>query len=85
MLRQSECRLEKNFQTTFQKGVSLLITNSRENRDTASAAGHPLDRCRESQCFHGLVANFYSLKAKKVPAERLALGDCLGCYKDIFA
>ena len=85
MLRQSKCTLEKNFQTTFQKGVSLVITKSRDNMDTASAVGHPLDRYRVSRCFHGLVANFYSLKTKKVPAERLALADCLGCYEGIFA
>ena len=29
----------------------------------------------------GLVANFYSLKTKKIPAGRMALGDWSGCYK----
>ena len=53
--------------------------------DIAGAVGHPLDRYRESRCFHGLVDNFYSLKTKKIPAERLASGDCLVCYKGIFA
>ena len=51
--------------------------------DIAGAVGHPLDRYRESRCFHGLVDNFYSLKTKKIPAERLASGDCLGCYKGV--
>ena len=30
--------------------------------------------------FRKLVANFYSLKTKKIPAGRQALGDRLGCY-----
>ena len=29
--------------------------------------------------FCGLIANFHSPKTKKIPAGRLALGDCLGC------
>ena len=29
----------------------------------------------------GLVGNFYSLKTKKIPAKRVALSDCLGCYR----
>ena len=33
---------------------------------------------REHRRFHGLVANFYSLKTKTVPAGRVALGDRLG-------
>lgn len=31
--------------------------------------------------FHGLVANFYSLQTKQLPAEKLALGDWFGCYR----
>ena len=27
-----------------------------------------------------LVANFYNLKTKKIPAGRVALGDWLGCW-----
>ena len=34
----------------------------------------------EGSPFHGLVANFYSLKTKKIPAGWVALGDGLGCY-----
>ena len=30
--------------------------------------------------FHGLVANFYYLKTKKIPAGRVALSDGLGRY-----
>ena len=32
----------------------------------------------QGKSFCGLVANFYSIKAKKIPASRLALGDWLG-------
>ena len=38
------------------------------------------DRPRRVDSFHGLIANFYSLKTKKISAGRLALGDCLGRY-----
>ena len=36
---------------------------------------------REHRRFHGLVANFYSLKTKTVPTGRLVLGDwsATGC------
>ena len=27
------------------------------------------------------MSDFYSLKTKKIPAGRVALGDLLGCYK----
>ena len=27
------------------------------------------------------AASFYSLKTEKIPAERVALGDRLGCYR----
>ena len=30
--------------------------------------------------FHGLIANFCSLKTKKIPAGRVSLGDQLGFY-----
>ena len=30
--------------------------------------------------FHGLEANFYILKTKKIPAGSMTLGDWLGCY-----
>ena len=39
----------------------------------------PTELQRKSFC--ELVANFYSHKAKKIPASRLALGDWLGYYR----
>ena len=40
LLRQSELRLEKNFQTqSISEGVSLLRMKSRDNVGTASVAG----------------------------------------------
>ena len=62
----------------FQKGVILLRTNSRDNVGTASAVDQPPDRPGRVDSFRGLVVNFYSLKTKKIPAGRLALGDQLG-------
>ena len=47
---------------------------------SARAAGWPHDRPGRVNRFCGLVANFYSLKTKKIPARRLPLGDWLGCY-----
>ena len=41
--------------------------------------GRPHDRPGRGDSFHGLIANFYSLKTKETPAGRLALGDSLGC------
>ena len=35
---------------------------------------------REVDPLCGLVANFYSLKTKKITAVRMALGDWSGCY-----
>ena len=58
LLRQSELRLEKNFQTqSISEGVSLLRMKSRDNVGTASVAGWP-DRPRRADTFRGLVANF---------------------------
>ena len=65
----------------FQKGVSLLRTKSRDNVGTVIAVGWPPDRPGKVESFCGLIANFYSLKTKKIPAGMLALGDWLGCYK----
>ena len=31
--------------------------------------------------FPGLVANFYSLKSKKIPVGRVAFAHWLGCYR----
>ena len=67
----------------FQKGVSLLRTKNRDNESTASTADHPSDRQREPtlgqlkgrvDAFRELSASFYSLKIKKTPAGRVALG-----------
>ena len=38
----------------------------------ASAVDQPPDRPGKADCFHGLIANFYSVKAKKIPAGNLA-------------
>ena len=74
----------------FQKGVSLLRTKNRDNESTASTADHPSDRQREPtlgqlkgrvDAFRELSASFYSLKIKKTPAGRVALGDWLGHYR----
>ena len=77
----------------FQKGVSLLRTKNRDNANTASRADHSSDRRGEPtlrtlgqlkgrlDAFHGLLASFYSLKIKKTPAGRVALGDWLGRYR----
>ena len=80
MLRPSDRRLEKNFQT---QGISegsefLLRTNSRDNVGTASAVGQPPDRPGRVDHLCELIVNFYSLKTKEIPASRLALGDWLG-------
>ena len=48
----------------FQKGVSLLKTKGRDKAGTASATGPHLHRPGDADSFHGLIANFYSLKAK---------------------
>ena len=46
----------------------------------ASTAGQPPDRSGRVG-FSWLVANVYSLKAKKMSAGRAALGDWLGHYR----
>ena len=48
---------------------------------TASSVGQPPDSPGKVDSFHGLIANFYSLKTKKIPAGQLVLGDWLGCNK----
>ena len=62
----------------LQKGVNLLRTKSRENVEATNIAGLPLDKSGKVDIFCGLVANFYSLKTKKIPARRVALNDWLG-------
>ena len=67
-------------QRVFQKGVSLFRRKCRDNVGIVIAVGWPPDRPGKVDSFCGLIANFYSLKTKKIPAGRLALGDWLGCY-----
>ena len=63
----------KNFQTqSVSEGVRLLRAVSR-----------PPDRPGRVSAFCGLAASFYSLKTKKNPAARLALGDWFGHYRVI--
>ena len=80
LLRQSECRLEKNFQTQRTEGKSEFIKN-KEQRSSGHFERTTPDRPGRVDSFCELVANFYSHKTKKIPAGRLALGDCLGCYR----
>ena len=61
-----------------EKGASLLRTKSRDNVEATNIAGLPLDKSGKVDIFCGLVANFYSLKTKKIPARRVALNDWLG-------
>ena len=60
--------------TALQKEVSLL----RAKEGTESSKDWPPDRPGRINSFCGLVASFYSLKANKIHAVRLALGDWLG-------
>ena len=85
LLRQSEHELENNFkiQIISEGSEFLLRTKSRDNVGTVSTAGQPADRL-------GKVDRFYGFKTKKIPAERLMLGDWLGHHRvftgvDIFA
>ena len=57
------------------EGVSLLRAKSRDNEGAANTAGRPPARSDRANPFCGLIANFYSLKTKKIPARRVALGD----------
>ena len=64
-----------------QKRVSLLRTKRRDKVGTVSTVGLPPYRPGTVDSFHGFIANFYSLKTKKIPARRLMLGDWLGLYR----
>ena len=83
--------LKKNFQTqNIAEKIEFVRTKSKDNVGTVSTAGWHPDRPERVDAFCGLVATLYSLKTKKIPAERVALDDWLGCYKvstkvDIFA
>ena len=35
----------------------------------------------KTEPFSGLVAYFYNLNTKKIPAGKVTLGDWLGCYR----
>ena len=72
----SEHELEKNFKTQIISGGSefLLRTKSSDNVGAVSTAGQPADRL-------GKVDRFRGFKTKKIPAERLMLGDCLGHHR----
>ena len=81
LLRQSKSGVGKEFpDTEFQKGVSLLRTKSRDNEGIVNAAGRPPARSESVDLFRELLT-FYSLKTKKIPAGRLALGNWLGLYR----
>ena len=74
LLKQSKRGLEKNFQTQWEwRGVSLLRTKIRERVSPASTFGQPPDRPGKIDSFRGLIASFYSLKTKTIPAGRLVL------------
>ena len=80
LLKQSKRGLEKNFQTQWEwRGVSLLRTKIRERVGPASTVGQPPDRPGKIDSFRGVIASFYSLKTKTIPAGRLVLADWLGC------
>ena len=81
MLRLSKCRLEKNFQTQSSAERSRFIKNKeqREYRHCERSGLTTSDRPGRVNSFRGLVANFYSLMTKKIPAGRLALGGWLEC------
>ena len=65
----------------FQQGESLIRTKSRDKVGAENVLGQPPDRPGRVDSFCGLIANFYSLKPKKIPAGRLVLGDWWGCYR----
>ena len=65
----------------FQKRVSLLKTKSRDKVGTVSTVGLPPYKPGRVDSFHGFIANFCSLKTKKIPARRFMLGDWLGFYR----
>ena len=89
--------LEKNFQTQNIAGRSEFIKNKEQRYRGHSESRWltPPDRpgrvdqilleqwvgSKESQCFHGLIASFYSLKVNKIPAGMVALGDWLECHR----
>ena len=77
LLYESPSRLQER---VLQKRVSFR-TKNRDKVGIASAAGQLPDRPGRVERFWELIANFYSLKTKKIPVGRLVLGDWLECYK----
>ena len=79
LLMQSKHRFEKNFQTHSISEGSAFI-KSRDKVGTASTVGQPPHRPGRVDCFRESIANFCSLKTKKIPPGSVALGDWLGGY-----
>ena len=74
--------MEKTVQTrSISERSEFIKDKERDNANTASRADHSSDRQGEPtlrtlvqlkgriDAFHGLLASFYSLKIKKIPAE----------------
>ena len=83
LFKQSEHGLEKNFQTQGISDGSEFIKN-KEQRESGHRERSWLttaDRPGRVDSVHELIATFCSLKTKKIPAERLALGEWLGCSR----
>ena len=59
----------------FQKRESLLRTKSREKVGAVSVVGRQLLTDQGESTVFVLVANFYSLMTKNIPAGSLSLGD----------
>ena len=74
--------LEKNFQTQSIAERSEFIKNKEQRQCGRWERSRPTpsDMPGRVDPLHGLVANFYSLKTKKIPAGRVALGVFLGHF-----
>ena len=62
------------------KRISRHKSISERCRDNVGSA-NAVSGLGRADAFCGLVASFYSFKAKKIPAGRVALGDWLGHYR----
>ena len=73
---------KKNFQTLKYFRQEWVYWEQRAElvRGAANTVGWLSDRPGRADPLCGLVVNFYSLKTKKIPAGRMALGDWSGCY-----
>ena len=60
------------------EGSELIKSKEQDKEGTESSEDWPPDRPGRVNSSCGLVANFYSLKANKIHAVRLALGDWWG-------